>query len=182
MSSWFQHTSMLSKHAWISEQVVLVLQMPDRSVWLNPLREKLFNLSFLSAVLSLLVSADRNRKADSERVSFIRCRSYYACVHATAAASSRWMSGAGMLSSHWPCSWSSLIYRWLKLIIIRVQSCFCVCAILGNKIVPGCSLNMTKPPFGNILEWLSVCWSFPAAELLYERKSLLKQLMWSQLD
>lgn len=180
MSSWFPHTSILSKHAWISEQVVLVLQMPDRLVWLNPLREKLFNLSFLSAVLSLLVSADRNRKADSERVSFIRCRSYYACVHATAAASSRWMSGAGMLSSHWPCSWSSLIYRWLKLIISMSAVVF-LCVLFWGQ---NCPRMLTKYDKTSLWEYprMAKCWSFPAAELLYERKSLLKQIMWSQLD
>lgn len=59
------HTCMLSNHAWTSQQVVLVLQTPDRLVSFYLSRGKLFNLSLLLAALSLLVSADKKRKADS---------------------------------------------------------------------------------------------------------------------
>lgn len=66
----------------------------------------------------------------------IRCRSCYACVRVTAAASSVSMCGAGMLSSLWLCSWSSQIYRWLRRTVGLIFMWNCVCLLyFGDKAV-----------------------------------------------
>lgn len=90
---------------------------------------------------SLIRKGKQIRVSLDESVSLvIRCRSYYACVHATAVASSLSMSGAGMLWLHWLYFWSSLIYRWLRLIISmclsQVQLCFCVCLLFWGQNCP----------------------------------------------
>lgn len=80
MSRWIPHTCMISNHTWTSQQVVLVLQMPDRSgsglIWAC-------YQQYCGCSCKLI------RKGKQIRLSlFIRCRSYYACAHVTAVASS----------------------------------------------------------------------------------------------
>lgn len=115
-----------------------------------------FLMSFLEGSCSAVYCDGSTSTADCVCFS-IRCRSYYACVRATAAASSASMSGAGMLSSLWLCSWSSQIYRWPRLIIGLIFTCETV--YFGDKAVAKYNLPLGTSSNGKL-------------KLLYERNCM----------